>query len=368
MLDTMSMSEKLKGDYKTVFEKADMYSVVGADGDSEIVDDKMMNLYDLLIEAQHEDKPIEKIVGDDIEEFCKNYFEPDEESKRPRYVSFFMGLYDSLKILTIITAIFLIFPEEGGTPFSTQENISPFVLGWIVGLILSLITKVILKPLIFVSKKIKPVVFYFAIIVMFVAGVVGVIIVSDYIPFEVPLIYVFAISLGYTVIYLIVRSIIRFKKHGTIRKAPKEILEEKKAEKKAKKEFNDEVSSESTYDTVAKAMAKRYEKLNRKKGLTFSEFAEKIRKERKQYDKFSIGFLILFTIFVGGMIISEFINSGAIDGIIFGIILIAIEIPLYRFFKKSSDESNICQTSIIDECEKREIDIIEYAKQLDEEK
>ena len=71
MLDTISMAEKLQGDYRLVFEKADMYSTVSGSGDQNIEDDRLMNLFDLLIEAQHEGKPVEKIVGNDIEAFCK---------------------------------------------------------------------------------------------------------------------------------------------------------------------------------------------------------------------------------------------------------------------------------------------------------
>lgn len=80
MLDTISMADKLKGDYRKVFEKADMYATV-AGGEVETQDEKMMNLFDLLMQAQYEEKPIDKIVGSDIEEFCMNYFSQEEENK-----------------------------------------------------------------------------------------------------------------------------------------------------------------------------------------------------------------------------------------------------------------------------------------------
>ena len=84
MLDTISMAEKLRGDYRKAFEKADMYCVISSENE-EAADDKMMNLYDCLLEAQNNEKPIEKIIGKDIEKFCKEYFKTDKEEKKMVY-------------------------------------------------------------------------------------------------------------------------------------------------------------------------------------------------------------------------------------------------------------------------------------------
>lgn len=40
MLDTISMAEKLKGDYRKVFEKADMYSTI-ASGNEDVNDESL---------------------------------------------------------------------------------------------------------------------------------------------------------------------------------------------------------------------------------------------------------------------------------------------------------------------------------------
>ena len=74
MLDTIAMAAQLEGEYKTIFEKADMYGTLEKCSDENIRDDKMMNLYDLLLQAQIDKTPVSKIIGEDIEEFCKSYF------------------------------------------------------------------------------------------------------------------------------------------------------------------------------------------------------------------------------------------------------------------------------------------------------
>ena len=76
MLDTISMAQQLSGEYRKVFEKADMYSMI-SDETSENVDDKMMYLYDILLEAEKENRPIQKIIGDDVEAFCNAFFEEE---------------------------------------------------------------------------------------------------------------------------------------------------------------------------------------------------------------------------------------------------------------------------------------------------
>ena len=79
MLDTIAMAAQLEGEYKIVFEKADMYGTLEKCSDENIRDDKMMNLYDLLLQAQMDKTPVSKIIGEDIEEFCKSYFKEEAE-------------------------------------------------------------------------------------------------------------------------------------------------------------------------------------------------------------------------------------------------------------------------------------------------
>ena len=79
MLDTIAMAAQLDGEYKTVFEKADMYGMLENGGDESVIDDKMMNLFDLLMQAQTDKMPVSKVIGEDIEEFCKSYFKEEAE-------------------------------------------------------------------------------------------------------------------------------------------------------------------------------------------------------------------------------------------------------------------------------------------------
>lgn len=284
MLDTISMAEKLNGDYRKAFEKADMYSTV-AGGEEEVTSEKIMNLFDLLMQAQYEEKPIEKVIGKDIEEFCMNYFKQDEETKEKWYIVIPKAIYGIMKVVAVWTVLFMIPFEETDFSFDTKQNISPYIMGVLLGLTMALVGNEILKKFILKSRKIKPLLFYCMIVFGFVGGVIISVMISDLFIIEISTLHLLFVSVGYVTVYFLIRSIWRYKKFGTIRKETKEALKQRKDTKKQEKAFNKEMSDEAIYHIMVDAMAKRYLRFRKKKGISFSEFAEKIRKEQRQAKK-----------------------------------------------------------------------------------
>ena len=365
MLDTISMADQLTGNYKTVFEKADMYCLIEA-GSTEEAEEKIMNLYDLLLQAQEENKPVEKIIGNNLEAFCKEYFAPIEEAKKKWYVFLTEGLYRIFKII-FIWSIIWIFPFEGPHfGLDTKQNISIYILGIILGLGVLFFSSYFFKPLIFKSKKIKPVFLSFLILILFAGGVILMTFVSDYIIFEVKTSFLIVLSLSYVLIYLFLRSLYRYHKFGTIRKDSKEVIKSKKELKKQMKFFNKEVSHASMKKTIAKALAKRFETLQKKKQLTFSEFADKIRREQKQSKIVDLLLLLFFIAIILAPTIMEIIHSNLLEGLIFGTILTAVEVPIYLFFTKTTDKNYDYMVEILESCEKENIDLLEYQKFIQE--
>lgn len=359
MLDTISMAEQLTGKYKTVFEKADMYSLVEA-GSTEEAEEKIMNLYDLLLQAQEENKPVEKIIGNNLETFCKEYFAPMEEAEKKWYFSLPEALYRIIKIV-FIWSIIWIFPFEGSNfGLDTKQNISIYILGIILGVGFIFFSTHLFKPLIFKSKKIKPVFLSFLILILFAGGVTLMTFISDYIIFEVKTSFLVTVSLAYILIYLFIRSLYRYHKFGTIRKESKEVTKSKKELKKQMKAFNKEVSNVSMKKTMAKALAKRFETLQKKKQLTFPEFADKVRREQKQSKIVDLLLLIFFIAIILTPTILEIIHSNLLEGLIFGAILTAVEVPIYLFFTKTADKNYEYMVEVLETCEKEGIDLMEY--------
>lgn len=62
----------------------------------------------------------------------------------------------------------------------------------------------------------------------------------------------------------------------------------------------------------------------------------------------------------------EMINNNIFEGFILGLILAAVEIPIYRFFIKTGNKNCDIIVQIIEDCEKKGVDLIEYAKEWKE--
>ena len=65
--------KNLKNEYKECFERVESYALL-ENVDEKNLEEMMMNLVDVLYTAQRKGKPLEKIVGKDMEAFCKSYF------------------------------------------------------------------------------------------------------------------------------------------------------------------------------------------------------------------------------------------------------------------------------------------------------
>ena len=69
-----AMRSKLRGEYSDVLERAEIYGIA-KNINSEVQDEMMMNLFDILLSSQEDNKPVEKIVGNDMEKFLEDYYE-----------------------------------------------------------------------------------------------------------------------------------------------------------------------------------------------------------------------------------------------------------------------------------------------------
>lgn len=362
MLDTISMAEMLKGEYRTAFEKADMYSTVTLE-DEERNDEKIMNLYDLLLEAQKNGKPVEKIIGNDVEAFCKSYF----KTEKKWYVSFFDGLHRILICVIGWTILEFVFFGEWKNWKTATTDITPYIGGLAAfGVLVFLFRSKVAKKVIFKSK-IKPIIYYLCILLCFFGSVIFMCNTVGKFQVEVPIVWIFGICTVYEGLYFVVCTIFRYRTQGTLRKCTQEEQIWKREEKENKKAFNEEVYMESTNEMIAKAMAKRYERLNkyslRKKNreLTFAEYARRIRKEEYWGN---ILVLAIYIVLCAGCIIGQMLAAGIVDGLVFAVVLIVVESLIYLWMKKLIDQGSRQRLAIIAICEERGINLSEFVQGL----
>lgn len=339
MLDTIAMAAQLEGEYKTVFEKADMYGTLENSSDENTKDDKMMNLYDLLLQAQTDKTPVSKIIGEDIEEFCKSYFE-EEAEKTHKWLRIAKFIYDIAWWGVIVGLLEVIWPEEeSGFGFFTEVDIMPIVVGSLFGIGLFFLIW-IAKKKVLKTKKLKPIVLYFLILFVFFIIFLMSVGVSVKISFEwkVKAGLLLILSGFYVVMYLIVRGVWRYHDHGTLTRYSKEEKRHRKEEKKEKKEFNRDVSKRNVAQTakVMKSRYKRFSRYHEKKygeSMTLQQYKEKLSKELKRFDSYWIIYLVIDTLFVLGPTIQIMMRDGVTDGVFYGVIMGVTFFFVYRFQK-----------------------------------
>lgn len=365
MFNVIEMSEQLKGDYREVFEKAELYSSFhGGNMDKDVYEDKMMNLFDLLTEAQHEGKPVEKIIGPDIEMFCEEYFAEERENKRWRSLP--DRLYHVMWVVFVLGFLDVFVFQDTTDIFAMKSNMTPFIFSFCVGFVLDAVLGAIMRPMIF-KKKIKPMVYYSIVIIVWFAVIIGgIICLSDY-EIKIPVLPMVIVSGVYAIIYFAITTISRYKKYGRIAKVDK-------AEKQAKKEFNQSLTDKSFEEGSIQGMASRFRRINkrrRKRGkpeLTQEDFAAKIRKEERINAKLDKWMILVFVALVLGPTIPEMINNTIVDGLILGAMLCVVEFFIYRSFKKISVNGSRIRLRILEECENQGITIEEYEQKMKENK
>lgn len=350
--------EKLEGEYRQTFERVETYSFVKSI-DNDIAEDMLMNLLDMLYTAQVEGKPVKKIVGDDIERFCEDYFEDKEDKLGDKIKRIPKLLYSCCWIMMVLCILDIVFPEEKIKITDAYVDVGGVIFGSITGLVGSLLILYILRLILFKVKKINAAVVEGIFLAVF--AVLFVILIALYGDREVRISLIKAMTISgiYIVIYKSIQLYMRNKTTGTIKKVKKKSLY---------KEIWHEGLKEGMR-TLPIEFKNKWEKKNKrlrnrgKAEITPEEFTDKIRKDNKTYVVFlPVTYSIIYIIFLIGVAYS----STIIDTIIFGIILaivygILLKIFLFGNIRKMRED-------MIRKCDEEGITIIDLANRIEQEK
>lgn len=223
-MNTIFMAEQLEGKYREVFERVELYSCVKGI-ETEVAEDRMMNLFDLLLTAQNHGKPVEKVIGKDVERFCNDYFEDYGIRERIKLIP--KELY-RISWFVIIYSVFELFlecdTEQGIYAFLRyRTDMLPYIAGLLVGAFCSILTGVFLRSLFFRFPGIAPVKYYLGIIIAFVVMIFAAVFWTEKFQIEVlfPVAPMIGISMAYVVVYWGIRAYKRYCRHGSIRKEKK---------------------------------------------------------------------------------------------------------------------------------------------------
>ena len=258
----------------------------------------------------------------------------------------------------------ILFLQEEKIPFlQIKSDIAPYVIGLGIGMIALFLINVFFRPIIFKSNKLNNNTIYSILLILFTVAVIGAAISMDKIPIAIE-VKSSSILIGtslYIIVYLLVRSIYRYKKYGTIRKL-----------KNIENEYeNSSVLSSigaSIDSNLPKELAKRYENINRKRRkrgkqeITPEEYMELLRDETRKLSN-TKGIMIFYIIFTAAIIMITAFTSEPTDALIFAVIICTIEYSVYKMWKKTNAGIVKARQKIFNHCEEEGKNIIEYAKE-----
>lgn len=354
-MDYTYMKEQLRDGYREVFEKAELYGVF-SEVDMDIQDDMMMNLFDLLLTAQAEEKPVEKIVGPDIERFCKDYFQ--NYDRRERIKRFPVNLYRLMRVVFILELMDLFCMEEAVDLFHAQSDVVPYLGGFVISLIFTMIADIFIRPMIF-RFRIKPAFYYIGALFCWVGAVALCVWLTDGMVLGIPMFPILLVSGIYDVVYLTVRSVWRYRHYGSIFRPHSEIKEYARSAQRASME-------QLMLDTMIKKYKYKNKRLEKKgkKGLTPGEYTEQVRGEyEKLRHSWKWGILIFAALIIPAIVYTA-ASSTLWDTILFALVLLVIEGVIYWFIFKTERDNNQIRKDILDACDSEGISVVEYAMRM----
>ena len=352
--------DKLKGEYLQVFDKIELYGQVN-NVHPEIYEERMMDVIDMFLVAQENEKPVENIVGKDLEGFCKMYFADEgtlwDKTKRlpKRWVTVMWLMF----VFELLPFLLDVFSGEVTSVWAPQSDMAPYVTGFFIGVVILGLFALAVKPFVFKFQWLTTNKYLLAFFIVFALGVYASSQIYSRFEIKVPALVIILVSATYLIIYYIVCGISNRKKYGTLRKPKDEF----------KISFWGEVNRQIEAD-MPRELKKRYEKKNRrliKRGkptLTPEEFTEKIRKEVKISKKGNLIAMIFTICLCVGMGVGEIILNKNWEGLILMGILFVVETPVMLLFR--SGYRNNPNEKVINMCEEQGITVIELAEKLEE--
>lgn len=351
------LTDQLTGDYRTVFKQVELYATVnGIEYDTQ--NEMLMELMDLMLSAQKNDKPVEKIIGSDVEQFCKSFFS-EYQRINGNLKKFRDTLYRCSWLMLIFQLFEVIFPEsDTKNPLLQPTSISGYLTGIGGMVIFTTLLSILLKPVLFRWRKLTTGLYC----VITLMGGLGLsfglmalmgeddVMIPNWIALVIPSVYILC--------FIIARTINRYRKYGSIWR-PKE-----PGETSFFRAIDDQVNQELPFELL-----KRYNKINEKhtrKGkapMTPQEYTEKLRRDIKMSNRISVPLIGLLILLFLGIVIQNIITSGILDSLVLIVVLAIAEIPA-MFIYWACHKGDIQKTAMLAECDRLGISFPEYVARL----
>ena len=314
---------KLNDEYKPVFEQVEMF-VLTQNIDESTREERLGDLLDIFLSAQDAGKPIQKIVGNDIEQFCKTFCSDFGIKNRILNIADWMkSIAWIFVVISVLDVLWLLLDgiDTGSSDIKSSISsldISMYFIAIAITSAVSIVTNIVIRHFMFKTKRVSmrllkivgiiEAVLSFGFIILMLS-------INETNLIDCPTWLVFSCACVYLLIYYLLCG---------------------KRIKRQKVKFTDLVQNEVIKE-LDDTMMKRFEKgkkKNLKKGkgeLSFEEFLDKEEKSCNLVEKMKLFYAILPLVATGVAYMITYLSEGFetyTDSVVFIGIMLAVEYPI----------------------------------------
>lgn len=334
-----TMKSQFTGDYRAAFDGAHKYTLT-QDFPSSYSDDKMAELYDLLLTAQEEGKPAEKLVGKDIEAFCKEFFSDFQPVNR---------LFRMLKSLFAVACVLFIFGiaewlcADEVLPFMQfRMNCSPILCGVASGAVISLLFRAV-QPIVMKTRKISAGGWAVIFLVVLIGCISAATALMHGMELSVPGAPLLIGAAVYMLLYLSAAAVIRRRSTGSIIR--------KKQDNPYKDSYYQNLQDKDIRQLIEKGWLRRYRRLAKRGKTTAETFCEEIArldKINRVMDKVYTVFIIVIDLIATAGVAK---NNTLPDTLVFFGFTSLLLFLGWKLVRKADSENAAQRASILADCE-----------------
>lgn len=302
----------------------------------------MNDVVDLLLSAQENSSPIEKIIGDDIEEFCKNIIKGNRLSFARRskiFIRGFLSVVIVCLIFEIVDLVMFYIEPTGANPWTQSTSISGVICGLIPCLLLTTVYDFVVRILIKKTKWFRRKQYIACGLILIGICLVSAILIAIY--FDINIVIPRFVAISIEVLYIIVYFIMKKFSDKDLQK------QGETSKRKSRKIYCDPKVKNEIIDVYCKNYEKDCKK-REKKGqpiLSVNEWCrEYIRREKKGFVIYSI---VAICISVASITYTA-IGNAFLDTIIFGLVILALVGGISAFVIRSDFISKNILTEIME--------------------
>lgn len=346
-----AMESQLNDSYKELFAKATTYRLT-QNYQNDFADERIADLFDLLLTAQDQGTPIERIAGKDTERFCKDLF--SDYTLKDRFIGELHHI-NSIACFVFVIELITLFgqAESAGDFFSVKTNVLGYLLGIGAGLISDIVIRLIYRPTILKAKKVSSGKWSFIILGTIFGLIAIAIAIFGGMELELPLYPMIIGSGAYIIVYTAVTAVLRYKKYGTVRNVKKKLYDDS---------YYKSLADLDMEKALMEAWLKRYERLSKKGKTTEEGYIDVLKNDERKNrigDKIT---LVFYIVIIAGFIFAVARDSTVIDTLIFSAIIITLESAIYYAFHKGFKKGSALRMKHIAECERSGMTMPEYIR------